>query len=202
MNLFSILAISEHCLHEEQLDFFKTVADDFYNYTAVGANDNPPLPSMKPAHRGVALFWKRYFDHFISPLKNINSDRVVGVRCNFPNSTRLFILGVYFPSASHNFTEFNEYSNHLWALFDSLSVNGFVIVLGDFNGDSDNSLGNKAKHEPNQCRLKLLDFASYFNLCPVNLSGTCHGPTETYFSHCGRYLSMLDYIFLSNSLSE
>ena len=35
MNLFSILAISEHCLHEEQLDFFKTVTGDSYNYTAV-----------------------------------------------------------------------------------------------------------------------------------------------------------------------
>ena len=42
MNLFSILAISEHCLHEEQLDFFKTVTGDSYNYTAVSANDNPP----------------------------------------------------------------------------------------------------------------------------------------------------------------
>ena len=32
--------------------------------------------------------------------------------------------------------------------------------------------------------------------------GPCHGPTETYFSHCGRYSSTLDYIFLLNCLSE
>ena len=54
--------------------------------------------------------------------------------------------------------------------------------MGDFNGDLGNSLGDKAKHEPNQRGLKLLDFANYFNLCPVNLMGTYHGPTETYFS--------------------
>ena len=66
--------------------------------------------------------------------------------------------------------------------------------MGDFNGE--------AKHEPNQCGLKLLDFPNYFNLYPLNLMGTCHGPTETYFSHCGRYSSKLDYIFLPNSLSE
>ena len=72
MNLFSILAISEHCLHEEQLDFFKIVTGDSYNYTAVSANDNPSLLSGKPPHGGVALFWKRSFDDFISPLKNIN----------------------------------------------------------------------------------------------------------------------------------
>ena len=58
----------------------------------------------------------------------------------------------------------------------------FVIVMGDFNGDSGNSLGDKAKHEPNQRGLDLLDFANYFNLYPVNLMGTCHGPTETFFS--------------------
>ena len=204
MNLFSILAISEHCLHEEQLDFFETVTDDSYNYTDVSANDNPPLLSGTPAHGGNALFWKRSFDNFISPLKNINSDRIVGIRCDFPNSIPLFILGVYLPSASHNITQFDEYFDHLWALYDSLSVNWFVIVMGDFNGDLGNSLGDKAKHEPNQCGLKLLDFANYFKLCPANLMGTssCHGPTETYFSHCGRYSFTLDYIVLSNSLSE
>ena len=83
MNLFSILAISEHCLHEEQVYFFKTDTGDSYNYTAVSANDNPPLLSGKPAHGGVALFWKRSFDDFISPLKNINSNRIVGIRCVF-----------------------------------------------------------------------------------------------------------------------
>ena len=202
MNLFSILAISEHCLHEEQLDFFKTVTGDSYNYTAVSANNNPPLLSGKPAHEGVALFWKLSFDDFISPLKNINSDGIVRIRCGFPYSTPLFILSVYLPSASHNITEFNEHFDHLWALYDSLSANWFVIVMGDFNGDLGNSLGDKAKHEPNQRGLKLLDFANYFNLCPINLMGTCHGPTETYFSHCGRYRSTLDYIFLPNSLSE
>ena len=72
--------------------------------------------------------------------------------------------------------------------------------MGDFNNDLGNSLGDKAKHEPNQRGLKLLDFANYFNLCSVNLMGTCHGPTVTYFSHCGRYHSALDYIFLPNSL--
>ena len=101
----------------------------------------------------------------------------MGIRCDFPNSTPLFILGVYLPSASHNITQFNEYFDHLWSSYDSLSVNWFVIVMGDFNGDLSNSLGDKAKHEPNQRGLKSLDFANYFNLCSVNLMGTCHGPS-------------------------
>ena len=88
-------------------------------------------------------------------LCNINLDRIVGIGCDFPNSTPLFILGVYLPSASHNIIEFNEYFDHLWALYDSLSVNWFVIVMGDLNGDLGNFLEDKAKNEPNQLGIKL-----------------------------------------------
>ena len=48
--------------------------------------------------------------------------------------------------------------------YDSLSVNGLAIVMAGFNGDLGNSLGDTAKHEPNQGGLKSLDFANYFNL--------------------------------------
>ena len=40
---------------------------------------------------------------------------------------------------------FNEYFDHFWALYDTLSTDGYVIVLGDFNGDIGNSLGEKGK---------------------------------------------------------
>ena len=77
---------------------------------------------------------------------------------------------------------------------NTLSTDGYVIVLGDFNGDIGNSLGEKAKKEPNQRGLKLTEFANFFNLSPVNLLKSCTGPVETYYSHCGRYRSTLDYI--------
>ena len=50
--------------------------------------------------------------------------------------------------------DFNEYFDYLWALYDTLSTDGYVIVLGDFNGDIGNSLGEKGKKEPNQRGLK------------------------------------------------
>ena len=67
--------------------------------------------------------------------------------------------------------------------------------MGDFNGDLGNSLGDKGKREPNLCGLKLLDFASCFNLCPVNLMKMCTGPLKTFNSYCRRFHSTLDYIF-------
>ena len=46
----------------------------------------------------------------------------------------------------------------------------------------------------------MLDFANFFNICPVNLLKQCKGPLESFNSHCGRYHSTLDYIFLPNCL--
>ena len=68
---------------------------------------------------------------------------------------------------------FNEYFDHLWALYDTLSTDGYVIVLGNVNGDIGNSLGGKGKKEPNQRGLKLTVFANFFNLSPVNLLKSC-----------------------------
>ena len=39
---------------------------------------------------------------------------------------------------------------NIWALYDTLSTDGYVIVLEDFNGDIGNSLGEKGKKKPNQ----------------------------------------------------
>ena len=46
----------------------------------------------------------------------------------------------------------------------------------------------------------LIDFANFFNVCPVNLLSSSSGPLETYISHCGRFRSIIDYILLPNYL--
>ena len=75
-----------------------------------------------------------------------------------------------------------------------------MLVLGDFNGNLGDSLGDKGKYPPNQHGSKLLDFANYFNLCPANLLSNCDGLLKTYISDCGRHRSTLDYIFVPNFL--
>ena len=114
---------------------------------AASVNGNPPILSGKAAHGSVAPLWKVATDDYISPPDNIKSDRIaiVGIQCEFPGHILLFILGVYLPSASDNLEEYGEYFDYLWVLYDSLSSNGKVILMGDFNGDLGNSLGNKGQ---------------------------------------------------------
>ena len=75
----------------------------------------------------------------------------------------------------------NKYLHYLWAIYDKLSSEGSVAILGDFSGDLGNSLGDKGIKEPNQRGLKVLEFANHFNLCPVNPLETCQGPTNHMF---------------------
>ena len=166
------------------------------------AFDNPAVVPGEIAHGGVALLWKYAINDFITPLETINSDRIVGIKCDFPNYSPLFILSVYLPSMNDKIEDFNEHFDHLWALYDTLSTDGYVIVLGYFNGDTGNSTGEKGKKVPNQCGLKLTEFTNFFNLCPVNLLKSCIGHVEMYYSHSGRYRSTLDYIFLPNCLLD
>ena len=58
----------------------------------------------------------------------------------------------------------------------------------------------RGKKEPNVRGKLLIDFANFFNVCPVNLLSSCSGPLETYISHCGRFRSTIDYILLPNYL--
>ena len=135
-------------------------------------------------------------------LKTFNAIALWESNANFQAVNHLFILSVYMPSSNHALDEYREYLDFLWALYDSLSADSFVLVMGDLNGDLGNSLGDKGLKEPNERGKLLLDFANYFNLCPINLLVICDCPLETYFSHCGKYRSTIDYKFLPYCLQN
>ena len=151
---FDIFAISEHCLFVEQLEVLEASTNYKYNCIAVSSEDNPSILSGKPAHSGVALFWKTCFNDLVKPLEiliQIASLEFVVILMKSP----LFIFNVYMPASSHCIEEFNEYLDYLWALYDSLSTEGFVIIMGDLSGDLENSLGDKGCYAPNDRGLRL-----------------------------------------------
>ena len=150
INSFDILALSEHCLFEEQHSLLKTATDGAYNYHAASSCDNPCIASGQRAHGGVALLWRYSIDDFVTPIENIDSDRIVGIKYELNGIKPLFILSFYLPSSSHTTEEYRECLDLLWSLCDSLSVDGYPIVLGDLNGDLGNSLGEKGTKEPNE----------------------------------------------------
>ena len=76
----------------------------------------------------------------------------------------LFILDVYLLSSNSKLEKSQDYFDYLWALYNSLSARGHVLILSDLNGDLGNSVGDKGNYESNQCGLKLLDLVDCFKL--------------------------------------
>ena len=97
---FDIFAISGTVFFAEQLEILQVSTNYIHNCIAVSSEDNPSILSGKPVHGRVALFWKKCFNMLVKPLENIDSDRIVGIRCDFGEES-LFILGVYMPASSH-----------------------------------------------------------------------------------------------------
>ena len=62
INRFDILAISEHCLFQEQLGIL--------------------ILSSERAHGGVALIWNNVIDNFVTPLDTIECDQIVGINAH------------------------------------------------------------------------------------------------------------------------
>ena len=182
INKFHIFAISEHSLFTKQLDLLKQCTDYRYNCTAVCSDDNPPILSGKRGrHGGVAIFWDLSYNDYVEPFSGIDCDCIIGIKCNFPNLLSFFVLAVYLPSSNHHDEDFSEYLDLLWSLYDSLSTEGLVVVMGDLNANMGNAIGDKSAHKPSYHGEKLLEFAHYFNLSPVNLFQNCTGPLDTFF---------------------
>ena len=80
-----------------------------------------------------------------------------------------FVLAVYLPSSNHHDEEFSEYLDLLWSLYDPLSTESLVVVMGDLNADMGNAIGDKSAREPSWRGEKLSELVHYFNLFPVNL---------------------------------
>ena len=107
INSFNTLALSELCLFEEQHSLLKTATDGTYNYHAAISCDNPCIAGRR-AHGGVALLWRYSVDDFVTPIENIDSDRIVVINHELNGRKPLFILSVYLPSSSHTTEEYRE----------------------------------------------------------------------------------------------
>ena len=113
----------------------------------------------------------------------------------FFNLLSFFVLAAYLPSSNHDDEDFPEYLDLLWSLYDSLSTESLVVVMGDLKADMGNAIGDKSTREPTRHGEKLLKFVHYSNLFPVNLFQDCNGPLDTFFQPVGVSFQLLTIFF-------
>ena len=110
-----ILMLSEHRLFHQELYKLEMISTHF-QWAAKSSDDlNLKDVTTKSGHCGVAMCWKKSFNHRIKPIK-IESDRIIGIEINkFLQGKKLVILGVYMP---HQACVISSFDTHLPILED------------------------------------------------------------------------------------
>ena len=79
---------------------------------------------------------------------------------------------------------------------DSYSVQGVVIIMGDFNCHLGDLCCSRSTSNPGDRGKLIHDFLNHFSLFTVNLDDRCTGPVEKFLTDDGRHSSTVDFIFI------
>ena len=152
---------------------------------------------MKPSRRkvgkgGVALFWKKELDKYVS-LLNIEDDRLMGIEYQVTKGCYIYIIQAYLPSSNHCMQEFKEYMQKLQDICSTYSDKGTVVLMGDLNAHQNGSTFFK-RYDRRSVILR--DFLAYNNLVSVNTVPVCTGANATFVSYSGEFKSMIDHMII------
>ena len=185
-----MIALNEHWLWPYQLS---SLCDIHPDYQGFGVSDHR-LNEGSTLTRGCGVLWRKSLQ--VSPITNIQSDRMCAIRISMSESSCVNVICVYLPSSDHSDTEFRTYTNELASLIGALEASGPIIILGDFNVNA--HLDDRSPS--NTRRDLLLDTISSCDLFVVSSSSISSGPGYTYFSGGNR--TTVDYILANKSISH
>ena len=186
-----ICGLSEHWLFNTNLHFLQTIN---CNYKCFSVSDADLLnPSRRKVGKGgVALFWKRELDKYIS-LLDIDDDRLVGIEYQVAKEYYMYVIQMYLPSTNHCMQDFKEYMQKLQDLCSVYSNKGILILMGDFNAHQN---GSSCFKRYDSRSVILRDFLAFNNLVSINSLPICTGANSTFVSYTGEFKSMIDHIAL------
>ena len=132
-----VLGISEHWLHNYELNVIRNFHPDFnfYAIAAPQAEDNLYcVPKNIRGHGGAAIAWRKCLDQHVKRLTQISSHRVVGIQIR--TATRpLCILSAYLPTRSGCTDDFRECLDQIDSILEVYGLDNDIIIIGDLNAD-------------------------------------------------------------------
>ena len=186
-----ICGISEHWLYEKDLYFLECIDKSYKSHAVCDSSLN--LPSTRRVGKGgVAIFWHKRLDCYVSPLL-IEEDRIVGVQLELFPYEYIFIFQVYLPCSNHSITDYRESIEKLNNYLSFYSVRGTVIIMGDFNAN----LNSDRHRGPFNARSKdLYSFLNINNYIATNTLDICKGATSTFVSYDGQCETLIDHFLI------
>ena len=193
-----ILSLSEHWLYNNTLYKLKEVCNDFLCYGRASRTASEENYGVRRGSGGVAIFWRKSISG-ISPLLNINHDRVCGVRIQTYDSSIINILSIYMPAAG-SCEDLSTILDELSCIVESLEDGAANIITGDFNGDIGREGGPRGHRSAKRAGREVLKFMNKYEYIAANLLSKASGAIDTFTCHNGS--STLDYALIARAYTD
>ena len=191
-----IMAVSEHWLFEDSLDFLDSIHPSYKAHAVSDASLDPYL-STRRGKGGVAWLIHRKLiqSHTISPLP-IEDDRIIGIKL-IAQDFNIYAFCVYMPSSKEPTDRYREYCNKLSDIISQYSTLGYVMILGDLNAELK---GTKCPHPKSPRSPILTKLVTNQQMSSVSVHASCCGPSYTYDPYeTGLKRSLIDHILLDSN---
>ena len=183
-NSIDICGIAEHWLFERDLHFLDSIDNMYCSYAV--SDFSLSLPSNRRVGKGgVCILWKRSLSNMITQLE-IDDDRIIGIKIQINSENIIYVFQVYVPCSNHGIESFKSYMEKIENIFFRYSQTGIVLVMGDFNAES---------NMHNRRNVYFTDVLTRNNI--VSLNDIMLHNAFTNFSYNGGIGSSIDHILVA-----
>ncbi len=191
-----IICISEHGLYE--CEFYKF--DDLLPDLRQSADLNQFTQySQVCGHCGVGILWRRSLNNLVTPLKNINHDRICGIKLQTVGDP-WFIFSVYLPQINCKIADYVDVVLHLEMCVERVRGEGNILIIGDMNAHFGVEYEPRGWGITTRNGKTLNDFIRRLNMTCIDMTEQCKGPTYTFYSKVGK--SYVDHCVMNIEASE
>ena len=190
LNRTDVLAISEHWLHNNRLNYLNKISDSHYVFARASNSCTAESFGHGRGQGGVAIFWRKTIPGF-SKVSDIIHDRACVLRYQPQPGEVYFFVSVYLPSQGGD-EDLGTVLDEVSEVVESREPGSHVIVLGDYNGDVGSLGGPRGSGVPTPRGRLVMNFFERHGLVAMNMQGSATGPVDTF--NCHNSSSTLDYI--------
>ncbi|XP_060067316.1 uncharacterized protein LOC132547560 [Ylistrum balloti] len=191
-----ICGISEHWLFDENAHLLNSIHPN-YLYFAVCDFSTHALSDHKTRKGGVAFLWKKNISSRVTVVDS-DDDHIVILKL-VSNSSVWHLIQVYIPNTRYGSDIFNDYVDKLDSLCASFSLQGSVIIMGDFNARLS---GPRIPNYQNYRGLRLQRCLDRYQLSALTTSFFCSGPLYTYVHSDDGISSLIDHVIIDSSKTD
>ena len=193
-----IVCITEHWLYQNSLTKLEDISTNMNSFGRSSKFSQSEHYGCTKGQGGVAILWDKRLKS-ITPLCQIQHDRICAVRIQTENSSVINVFCIYMPARGCA-DDIDIVIDELSAILDNTEYGSYNVLCGDLNADLGKMGGPRSKKVTDNRGVALHNFMLRYDLTAVNLSDIATGPINTHHGPTGE--TCIDYILTPSALRE